>query len=51
MWATCSELGCPVLLWLCLGMGSLGHGDGDWFLSGLVSQIDKMEMIKPAMNS
>ena len=52
MWATCFELGCPVLLWLCLGTGSLGHGDTDWLLSGLVFQeIDKMGRIKPAMNS
>lgn len=41
-----------VQLWLCLGTGSLGHGDTDWFLSGLFFQeIDKMWRIKPAMKS
>lgn len=47
MWATCFDLG-----WLCLGTGSLGHGDTEWLFSGLVFQeIDKMRRIKPAMNS
>lgn len=35
-----------------LRTGSLGHGDTDWLLFGLVFQeIDKMGRIKPAMNS
>lgn len=46
------SLSWAVLLWLCLWMGSLGHGDTDWLLSGLVFQeINEMGRIKPAMNS
>lgn len=45
------ELFRAVLLRLCLGTGSLEHGDTAWLISGLVFQeIDKVGRIKPATN-